>query len=50
MIIELVDYHGRTLSERTKVKVHLNHIRTLCENATIPIIANDDINTFDGFR
>eukprot|EP01084_Bolivina_argentea_P000888 1628_1 len=37
--------HGRTLSERTKVKVHLNHIRTLCENATIPIIANGDINT-----
>lgn len=37
--------HGRTLSERTKVRVHLDHIKTLVQHANIPIIANGDINT-----
>ena len=36
--------HGRTLSERTKVKVHLDHIKTLVQHAKVPIIANGDIN------
>eukprot|EP01083_Nonionella_stella_P075519 205347_1 len=37
--------HGRTLSERTKVKVHLDHIHTIVQHANIPVIANGDINT-----
>eukprot|EP00494_Astrolonche_serrata_P002079 UN02085 len=43
--ISWVSIHGRTCEERTKADVHWDHIKLLKDIATVPVIANGDINT-----